>query len=192
MELLLPFLVWLFAVTHVDTFVILVAFCADKEYRLPEVAVGHLIGFAVGLVIAIGAALLAAELFAAWAFMLGIVPIGLGLYALAPGNGIAVAVEPPLSGSPSGRIVTVASAGVGVSGENVAAYVPVFVALTHRELAFAAGLYVLGAILLFLLAVVAVRRVLVVDLPTWVDSTLVPITLILVGTYVLLTGAFVV
>ena len=191
MELLVPLLIWLFAVTNVDTFVILVAFCADDGYRLPEVAVGHLLGFGVGLAIAIGAAILAAELFAGWAFMLGVIPIGLGLYALAPGDGVADTVEPPLAGRRSSRIATVAGAGIGVSGENVAAYVPVFAELTHEELALAVVLYVAGAVVVFVAAVVAVRHLLVVELPTWVESVLVPATLILVGTYVLVTGAFV-
>lgn len=191
MELLIPLLIWLFAITHVDTFVLLVAFCTDPEYRLPEIAIGHAIGFTVGLTIAVGSALIVGDRFEQWAFMLGVVPLGLGLWALDRGQISEEVGEPPFVRTSIGRIGTVTGAGIGVTGENVAVYVPVFVRLTIDELLVVVFLFLGGAAMVLVLAVLTGRRLATVDIPRWIESGLVPGTLIIVGCYVILAGVFV-
>ena len=180
--------VWAFALTNVDTLAVLVAFCADDDYRLREVLAGHFIGFAVGLVAALAIVLAAAEFLQEWVFLLGIVPLALGVWGLLQQRPDVGPSEPVVGSSPVGRIEVVTTATVGLAGENLAVYIPLFSTFTPEELAATVLLYVLAAVVWFLLAVALARRLRTVGPPAWLDRWFVPTTLILVGGYVLLAG----
>ena len=179
---------WAFALTNVDTLAVLVAFCADDDYRLREVLVGHFLGFAVGLAAALAVVLAAAEFLQGWVFLLGIVPLALGAWGLLQQQPDVGPSKPVVASSPAGRIEVVTTAFVGLAGENLAVYIPLFSTFSPEELTATVLLYVLAAVVWFLLAVVLARRLRAAGPPAWLDRWFVPTTLILVGAYVLLAG----
>ena len=179
---------WAFALTNVDTLAVLVAFCADDDYRLREVLAGHFIGFAVGLAAALAVVFAAAEYLQGWVFLLGIVPLALGVWGLVQNRPDVGPDEPVVASSPAGRIEVVTTASIGLAGENLAVYIPLFSTFSPEELAATVLLYVLAAAIWFLLAVAFARRLRTVGPPAWLDRWFVPTTLILVGAYVLLAG----
>lgn len=186
-----PFLivaVWLFVVTHLDTLLVIGAFCADNDYRTREVFVGHYLGFSGGLAAAIGGALLAAELLRGWTFLLGIVPLGLGVWGLLRQPPETTVEESPVVPNSLGRIGIVTVAGLGLSGENIAIFVPFFAELSSSELTLVVSVYLVGAGVLFLAAYSVVSRVVDDGIPDWLDRWLVPTVLVLIGGYVLVTG----
>lgn len=188
METVLLVAVWLFALTHLDTFVVIVAFLTDVEYRRSEVLLGHYAGFGVGLTGAILGALFAAGVLGEWTVLLGVVPLGMGVYGLLVRHPETEFTEPtPLSG-PTRRVGVVTAAGIGLSGENLAVFIPFFAGLTTAELALVVALYLVSAGVLFVGALLAVAVLPTAEFPPWVDRWLVPTVLILVGLYVLGAG----
>ena len=179
---------WLFAVTHLDTLLVIGAFCADNDYPHWEVLVGHYLGFCVGLAAAVLGAILAAELLQAWTFLLGLVPLGLGLWGLLRKPPETAVEESPVVPNSLGRIGVVTVAGLGLSGENIAIYIPFFVDLSPPELLLTIIVYFIGAGVVFLVAFVTISRVAVGGIPDWLDRWLVPAVLVLVGGYVVVTG----
>lgn len=191
MESLFVVALWLFAVTHLDTLVVLVAFCADEEYRTGEVFVGHYLGFLLGLGAALVATFFAAEVLQERAFVLGVLPVALGVRGFIKQRTELDSVDTPVTTSGRERIGIVAAAGVGLSGENVAIYVPFFIALQEPTLVAAiVGIYLVGGGVVFLVSLLIARRTLAVGTPRWVDRLLVPTVLVAVGLYVLAAGWF--
>lgn len=74
--------------------------------------------------------------------------------------------------------------GVGLSGENVALFVPFFLGLSPVELVGVVMLYLLTAGVVFLLALVTATRGALSTLPRSVERWLVPTTLVVVGVVV--------
>lgn len=179
---------WLFTFTHVDTFVVLTAFCADEDYRLGEVLIGHVAGFSLGITAAVVGAFAAAGLLQEWTYLLGVVPLTLGVWGLLRTHPDAELPETPEIPEPVSNVGVVTMAGVGLSGENVAVYVPFFAGLTKVELAAVVALYVVAAGVVFLLAAGVVRLLPDARTPAWVDDWLVPVVLVAVGVYVLSVG----
>ncbi len=179
---------WLFVLTHIDTLIVLTAFCADEDYLRSEVLVGHFAGFTVGLAGAVIGAFIAAGLLQEWSFLLGVVPAGMGVWGLLRRRPEAEVLETETVPEPVSRIGVVTAAGIGLSGENLAVFIPFFAGLSVSELVSVVALYLVGAGLVFLAALVVVRLVPEARMPTWVDDWLVPAVLIGVGGYVLLAG----
>ncbi len=188
MEAPLVVAVWLFAVTHVDTLAVLVAFCTDEEYHTVDVFVGHYLGFAAGLIAAILGAFLVADVLREWAFLLGILPLALGLWGFVRRSPDADIPELLATPDRLERVGIVAMAGLGLSGENVAAYVPFFLTLERGELGLIVAMYAAGGFVVFIVALVIARRTAAMATPEWVDRFLVPAMLVLVGLYVLAAG----
>lgn len=178
----------LFILTHIDTLIVLVAFCADEDYLQTEVLVGHFVGFTIGLSGAVFGAFVAAGLLEEWTFLLGFVPLTIGVWGLMRRYPDVEVPEPQSVPGSISRIGIVTVTGVGVSGENLAVFIPFFVSLSQAQLHWILVLYFLGAGAVFLAAVVTVRLVSDARMPPWVDDWLVPAVLIAVGGYVLLTG----
>ena len=179
---------WLFTVVHVDTFLVMIAFCTDERYRLPEIVVGHYLGFGVGLVGAIGGALLAAEVLEGTAFMLGLLPLALGAISLFCRRPVLDSGTCQPAPGPWRRVGIVTAVGVGLSGENIAVFVPFFVVLTPGEFAVIAVLYLAAPGIVLGAAWIVAARMQRMPIPVWVETLLVPATLIAVGLYVLLAG----
>ena len=194
MDALLAVALLLFAATNVDKLVVLVAFLIDDDYRPAEVLVGHFVGFAVGVTAAVAVAVAAAEWLQAWAFLLGVVPLGLGIWGIARWGLGREPSDPDtdvlqlLPGS-AGRVSVVSVTVIGLNGENLAVYIPFLARLSPRELALVVVAYTVAAALMFGLALVIARRTVDRGVPDWVDMLLVPIVLVLVGAYVLASGS---
>jgi len=182
---------WLFVATNLDTVVVISAFCADNDYRVWEVFVGHYTSFCFGLAAAVAGALVAGELLDDWAFLLGFVPLGLGLWGLFRQPPEATIDESTVVPNIIGRIGVVTVAGIGLSGENLAVYIPFFAERSGRELAAVVGLYLVGAGVVFLVGLLAVYRVATDGIPEQVDRWLVPSVLVVIGSYVIVTGVVV-
>ena len=188
MERLLLVSLWFFVLTHLDTLVLLVAFCTDERYDFYEVLVGHYLGFSTGLAVALVGSFVVTEALREYAFVLGIVPITLGLWGVLRRRPSGV---PYNSVVPSGSLAktgVVALAGVGLSGENVAVFVPFFVTLTDSELMIVTLVYLVLAGVTFGLAYGVARLTVSAGLPQWVESWLAPVSLIVIGVYVLSAG----
>jgi len=187
-ESLLALSLWFFVITHLDTLVLLLAFCTDERYRVGEIAIGHYLGFSIGLAGALVGSFVVGEFLREFAFLLGFVPLALGLWGLFR-RGTSNDHHPRIV--PSGRIgrmgvVTVA--GIGLSGENIAVFVPFFATLSTTELLGVTALYLIAAGVLFVLALFISRRPETADLPAWVEEWAAPVSLVLVGLYVLSAG----
>ncbi len=183
---------WLFVATNLDTLVVISAFCTDNDYRIWEVFVGHYVSFCLGLTAAVGGAVLAAELFEDWTFLLGLVPLTLGLWGLFGRPPEATIEDSPVVPNTAGRIGVVAVTGIGLSGENIAVYIPFFADLSSHELAVVVGLYLIGAAVVFLVGLLAVYRLATAGISERLDRWLVPSVLVVIGLYVIVTGAVVV
>lgn len=188
MDVLLALSLWFFAVTHVDTLVVLVAFCTDEGYHTSEVFVGHYLGFGLGLAVALVGTALAAETLQESAFLLGTVPLALGVWGMfrrRPSNPSRARTVPARR---FGRVGIITMAGVGLSGENVAVFVPFFATLSPTELLVVCVVYLVAAGVTFVAAFVVARRTVAAGLPDWVDRWAVPASLTLIGLYVLSAG----
>jgi len=183
--------VWLFVATNLDTLVVVSAFCADNDYRVWEVFVGHYVGFCLGLAAAVLGATVAAQLLADWTFLLGIVPLGLGLWGLFRQPPEATIDESTVVPNALGRIGVVTVTAVGLSGENLAVYIPFFADLSTGELAVVIGVYLLGAAAVFAAGLLVVYRIATNGIPKQVDRWLVPSVLVVIGSYVIVTGVLV-
>ena len=187
-ELVIVTALILFAVTHVDTLVVLIAFFADTRYHQHEVVTGHILGFAIGLSVPIAIALVAPEPLRHWGFLFGIVPLGLGLWGFFRREGAEDTTHPPEVLDGFSRLAIVTVAGIGLSGENIAVYVPFFITLSSFELGIITVLYGCGALALLVVARYLSQHPGTAHVPTWIEERLVPATLTLVGCYVLVTG----
>jgi len=67
-------------------------------------------------------------------------------------------------------------------------YIPFFAELSIGELAVVVGIYLLGAGVVFLAGLLVVYRVATDGIPKRVDRWLVPSVLVVIGSYVILTG----
>jgi len=182
---------WLFVATNLDTLVVISAFCADNDYRIWEVFVGHYVSFCLGLAAAVGGAVVAAELLEGWTFLLGVVPLSLGLWGLFGRPPEATVDASTVVPNTIGRIGVVAITGIGLSGENLAVYIPFFADLSGRELAAVVALYLIGAGVVFLAGLLAVYRIATDGISGRLDRWLVPSVLVVIGVYVIVTGAVV-
>lgn len=190
---------WLFVITHLDTLIVLIAFRVDVDYRPVEVLIGHFAGFGIGLAVAVAGTVLAADHLQGWTFLLGLVPFAMGLWGLLrryANAGVSDGStdrmpdrhDPQRAVGSRTRVGVVTAAGIGLSGENIAVFVPTFARVSRTELIAVVLLYLVGGALVFLLAETIVRRTPNARLPAWVDQLFVPLVLIAVGSYVLATG----
>jgi len=183
--------VWLFVATNLDTLVVVSAFCADNDYRVWEVFVGHYVGFCLGLAAAVLGATVASHLLAEWTFLLGVVPLALGLWGLFRQPPEATIDDSAVVPNSLGRVGVVTVAAVGLSGENLAVYIPFFADLSTAELAAVVAVYLVGALVVFGAGLLVVYRVATNGIPKQVDRWLVPSVLVVIGTYVIITGVVV-
>lgn len=181
----------LFLATHIDTLLVISAFCADNDYRIWEVFVGHIVGFTIGLVAAVGGAVLAAAYLESWTFLLGLIPFSIGLWGLLQRPPEEIVDETAAVPNSVGRIGVVAVMGIGLSGENIAVFIPFFATLESAELLLITVLYLLSAGGIFLLAIGVVHYVASDGISDRLDRWLVPTVLMVIGGYVFFTGLLV-
>jgi len=183
----------LFAATNVDDIVVLTVLSissrATGQPRPWQIWAGQYAGFTV----LIGASLAAAAGLALvplhWLWLLGLVPLGLGLYKL------AAAIRAHRSGQQASPAAVTGLAGViGLTvangGDNLSVYIPVFRTSSAAEIAViitvfltAVGLYCLASIRF------AGHRAIIQAVQRW-GEWVVPVVFILIGFYIFFkTGA---
>ncbi|WP_162354570.1 cadmium resistance transporter [Natrialba swarupiae] len=187
MEVIIVVAFVLFAFTHFDTVIALIAFCADQEYGSSEVFLGHYLGFAIGLLLAVIGGLLFNELLHSWVHLLGIIPLTLGVLSILHRLPETNLIHRRASGY-GGRIGVVAATGIGLSGENLAVFIPFFATLGLLEVIVIFILYAIGGGVLYLVASTVVRYTFSVVHLSWIDRWLVPIVLIVTGVFIMGSG----
>ncbi len=129
-----------FAATNIDDLFVIIAFLAAPVMRARAVVVGQFLGIATLVLASVAAARFAIAVPHAWIAWLGLVPLLLGLRALAALRG-ADADSGPLGGADSSRVVereqgverrlhsqVLAVAGVTIANgaDNLGVYIPLF------------------------------------------------------------------
>ncbi len=178
----------IFLLTHLDTVLVLLAFGTAPGYEPPEIIIGHFLSTGFGLGVSITGAVLATELLHDYAFLLGLLPLVLGIRGLYNRREASQPLKIAEHMSRRHRIGNVTFAGVGLNGENIAVFVPFFAGLTLLELTAVSVLYIIGAGLVVAVALLISLRAAAVAIPEWVETVLVPVVLILVGLYVFGAG----
>ena len=183
----------LFAATNVDDIVVLTVLSissrASGQPRPWHIWAGQYAGFAV----LIGASLAAAAGLAAvplhWLWLLGLVPLGLGLGKL------AAAIRTHRAGQqPSPAAVTGLTGVVGLTiangGDNLSVYIPVFRTSTAAEIAVIIPVFLAGVGLYCLASIrFAGHRAVIEAVQRW-GEWIVPVVFILLGFYIFYkTGA---
>lgn len=178
----------IFVLTNIDTLVVVIAFSLDEDYRLFEILIGHFIGFTVGLLGSVFLTLLATRLLLQWTFLIGVIPLSLGVWGLVRRKSTSTNAAIEILPKTTGRITVVTLAAIGINGENMAVNVPYFSGLLFEQLLVIMVVYLLGAVLVFIFAVVIARRTTEITYPDWFSDWLVPVVLITIGGYVLISG----
>jgi cadmium resistance protein CadD (predicted permease) len=178
--------VLLFAGTNIDDVFILLALFSSRSFRTLEIVVGTVVGMAVLLALSIAGALLAIAIAPGFVGLLGLVPLGLGIFHLVrrgsdeDGDSRAAAHSGLLRTFAVG-VVTIAN-----GGDNLGVYIPMFVTADRVTLAIyiATMLALTGALCWFAYALV--------NHPRWGDpirryaGPITPFILVALGLYILI------
>jgi len=116
-----------FAATNVDDILLLAAFFADPELSPRQVVAGQFLGMLVLVAASAVCALFAVVIPAGWIGLLGLAPLGLGVFGLVRRER-ADADSPLAKRTASRRSVWLAVAGVTIAngGDNLGVYIPMF------------------------------------------------------------------
>jgi len=121
----------LFAGTNIDDLIVLAVFSASSRAtgrpRRWQIWAGQYLGITALLAVSLAAARGLHLVPHDWLWLLGLLPLGLGIYKLATALRARHRGEPPTAAVPSG-LAGVAGVTIANGGDNVAAYAPVFAA----------------------------------------------------------------
>ena len=117
-----------FAATNVDDILLLAAFFADPHVSPRQVVAGQFLGMLVLVAASAVCALFAVVIPAGWIGLLGLAPLGLGVYGLLRREGGHGDSAPKAEGTPGGSSRWLAVAGVTIAngGDNLGVYIPMF------------------------------------------------------------------
>jgi cadmium resistance protein CadD (predicted permease) len=189
-----------FVGTNVDNCVVTTAMVAGAPWqRAHRIAAGQVVGFCIVVVVAAVAAALLFEFSAAEVGLLGFVPLAIGLHGLVGlrhrlGGPVARAESPrrgrrPAADRAVGRSLTAAAlVTIGASGDNLAAYIPLFHEGGVTYLLTIAIVFVLGEVALTMLVLTAGRHPRARGTMTRLGAVAVPLLLCVVGVLVLLSA----
>jgi cadmium resistance protein CadD (predicted permease) len=135
----------MFVSTNVDDIFVLLALFADPAFRPGQVIAGQLAGIASLFLLSAAGAALALVVAPAYVGLLGLAPLGLGIWrllALLRGRE-DVGEEAQRSGAAgsAARVLAVALVTVANGGDNIGVYVPVFASQPRAALAVFAGIF---------------------------------------------------
>lgn len=180
--------VGLFIATNIDILIVIVAFCLDEDYATVEVILGYCVGFFIGLSGAVLGAFVVTGVLQSWTFLLGGIPVAMGLWGLFRRDPDPAGDELQMIPGPTGRVGVVSITAIALNGENLAVYIPFFVGLTPEQLFTVVVVYTIGAGALLLGALLIARLTHDLPHPAWIDRWLVPTVLIFAGGYVIVSG----
>ena len=183
----------LFAATNIDDIVVLTVLCissrATGQPRLWHIWAGQYAGFAV----LIGASLAAAAGLALvplhWLWLLGLLPLGLGLYKLAAAIRAHRAGQQASPAAVAGLIGVIGLTIVN-GGDNLSVYIPVFRTSSAAEIAVIIAVFLVGVALYCQASILfAGHRAVIQAVQRW-GEWIVPVVFILLGFYIFYkTGA---
>jgi len=186
-----------FVGTNVDNTVVTAAMVAGAPLaRAHRIAVGQVVGFFLVVVVASAAAALLFEFSAAEVGLLGFVPLAIGvrgLVGLRHRRG-GRAASPPTGRRPAtdravGRSLTAAAlVTLGASGDNLAAYIPLFHEGGVTNLLTIAVVFLLGEVAVTAIVLSAGRHPRARGVMTRLGAVAVPVLLCVVGVLVLLSA----
>ncbi len=115
----------LFVATNLDDVFLLIAFFADPKLALRQIVIGQYVGMAVLYAASVLASLTALVIPDIYIGLLGLIPIGIGVFQLRDfwGDGID---DDDAVHTASGSVLSVAAITVAGGGDNIAVYTPVF------------------------------------------------------------------
>lgn len=119
----------LFVATNIDDVFILLALFANPDFRPMQVVVGQLVGMALIIALSLAAAYFAVLLAPSYVGLLGLVPLGLGIWHLIRRRAKRDdddALETPGASSSAARIVAAAAITVANGSDNIGVYAPMF------------------------------------------------------------------
>jgi cadmium resistance protein CadD (predicted permease) len=136
----------LFASTNIDDIFVLIAFLADRQFRLHQIVIGQYIGIAALFIFSVMGSLISLVLPPDIVGLMGFLPILIGLMRLvALVRGSSGADDPPVH-QPT-AILAVAAVTIANGGDNIAVYTPAFATQSATHLAeIAVAFVVLTAI----------------------------------------------
>jgi cadmium resistance protein CadD (predicted permease) len=183
----------LFAATNVDDIVILTMLSISSRATGQPRAWHIWAGQYAGLAVLVGASLAAAAGLALvplhWLWLLGLVPLGLGLYKL------AAAIRAHRSGQRASPAAVTGLAGViGLTiangGDNLSVYIPVFRTSSAAQIAVITAVFLVGVALYCLASIgFAGHRAVIQAVQRW-GEWIVPLVFVLIGFYIFYkTGA---
>jgi len=177
----------LFAATNADDIVVLTVLCiSSRASGLPRpwhIWAGQYAGFAVLIGVSLAAAAGLALIPLHWLWLLGLVPLGLGLYKL------AATIRAHRSGQQASPAAVTGLTGViGLTvvngGDNLSAYIPVFRTSSAVEVAVIIAVFLVGVALYCLASIrFAGHQAVVQAVQRW-GQWIVPVVFILIGFYI--------
>ncbi len=178
--------VLLFAGTNIDDVFILLALLSSRSFRTLEIILGTVFGMVVLLGLSIAGALLAIAIAPGYVGLLGLVPLGLGIFHLLRRGDAEDDVAGAAAHSGVLRTFAVGMVTVANGGDNLGVYIPMFVTADRGTLAIylATMLAMTGSLCWFAYALV--------NHPRWGEPILryagpvTPFILIALGAYILI------
>ncbi len=177
----------LFAATNADDIVVLTVLSissrANGQPRPWHIWAGQYAGFAILIGVSLAAAAGLALIPLHWLWLLGLVPLGLGLYKL------AAAIRAHRSGQQAFPTAATGLTGViGLTvvngGDNLSAYIPVFRTSSATEIAVIVAVFLVGVALYCLVSIrFAGHRAVIQAVQRW-GQWIVPVVFILIGFYI--------
>jgi cadmium resistance protein CadD (predicted permease) len=186
--------VGLFAGTNIDDMLMLAVLSASsRATRRPrrwEIWAGQYTGIAVLVAVSLAAGRGLALIPAGWLWLLGLLPIGLGVFRLAAAFRARHRGEPPPAPAPGG-LPGVAGLTIANGGDNLAAYTPFFATISIGAAAVTVVVFAAGVALWCLAGWWLVAHHRVSEVLQRRGHWIIPVIYILIGLYILQKeGAF--
>ncbi len=186
--------VGLFAGTNIDDMLVLAVLSASSratgQPRRWEIWAGQYTGIAVLVAVSLAAGRGLALIPADWLWLLGLLPLGLGVFRLAAAFRARHRGEPPPAPAPGG-LPGVAGLTIANGGDNVAAYTPFFATISIGAAAVTVAVFAAGVALWCLAGWWLVSHHRVTEVLQRRGHWIIPVIYILIGLYILQKeGAF--
>jgi cadmium resistance protein CadD (predicted permease) len=173
----------LFVSTNLDDLFVLLAFFLDPATRLRDVILGQYLGIGALVLLSIAASVLSVALAPSYVGLLGLLPIGIGIWQLFVRyrGGERDDDEVPAAG----RMLAVAIITVANGGDNIGVYTPVFATRTPAEITIIVIVFAILIALLILAAHWLVRHPTLGAPVRRYGPALTPWVLIAIGVFVI-------